>query len=139
MSLDKLKTMKLILLTGGESRRGWTRLGNDTVLYENGVPESKNNRCYASFHRHGGVCGVGMLRSVIETSGEILIIGITAKPLYPAGVEALKSDVTSYQNSERIRDDEEVGGVHNSVDDFVMKFGAKEPYLVDANREGKDV
>jgi len=58
MSLEKARTMKLNLWSGGESRRGWIRLGNDMPGATRCVPESKNNRYNASIHRHGGVCGV---------------------------------------------------------------------------------
>jgi len=63
------KPMKLILLTPGESRRGWMTLGKGSSLLERDAPVSKNNRCIESSHRHGGVREVGMLRSVIEKSG----------------------------------------------------------------------
>ena len=73
MSLEKEITMKLNPWSGGESRRDWIRLGNDTSSETRSVPESKNNRYDASNHRHGGVGGVGMLRSMIETNREILM------------------------------------------------------------------
>jgi len=71
-----------------------------------------------------------MLRSVIETSREILAVvkvGETSKTLR----------IASYQNSEYVWDCEEVGGVHISDEASVMDCGAKEPYLVDVNREVK--
>jgi len=138
MSLEILRTMKLIPLSEGESRRGWIRLGNDSPSAWRRVPESKNNRCYTSSHRHGGVCGVGMLRSVIETSREILI-GVRFVFLTSSRMAGETTTVTSYQNSKRRSVNEEVGVAHSSDDGFVMKLGAKEPYLVGANREGKDV
>ena len=73
-----------------------------------------------------------MLRSIIVTNREIL----TTVEVN----EATKTScVTSYRNSEYIGNCEEVGGVHSSVDDLVMRFGAKGPYLVDVNRERKDM
>lgn len=68
-----------------------------------------------------------MLRSVIEISREILI---GANSLHK--LEA--TDVTSSLN-ESMMAGKEVGVAHSSVDDSVMEFGAKEPYLVDVNRE----
>ncbi len=132
MSPDITNTMKPILLTPGEGRRGWIRLGNDAAGNPSSVSESKENRCYVSSHRHGGVRGVGMLRSVIEKSREILA---AVFPRQKGGTP----HVASYQNSEDMRSCKEVGRVYSSVDDFVMKFGAKEPYLVDVNREAKDM
>jgi hypothetical protein len=71
-----------------------------------------------------------MLRSVIETSREILaVVAVSKMSKTPC--------MTSYQNSEDAGDCKEVGGVHSSDDGFVMKLGAKEPYLVDVNREVK--
>jgi hypothetical protein len=125
--------MKLSLLTLGESRRGWMKLGNDTISQPSAtrrVPESKNNRYDVSSHRHGGVREVGMLRSVIETSREILAVVAVRKM-------SKTPRMTSYQNREDAGDCKEVGGVHSSDDGFVMKLGAKEPYLVDVNREVK--
>ena len=104
-------------------------LGKDAFLSKGSVSESKSNKCYVSSHCHGGVCEAGMLRGVIETSREIL-----------TGLEISKmtdsSHVTSYRNSENMRNCKEVGGGHNSVDASVLEFGAKEPCLVDVNREG---
>ncbi|MCF6314077.1 MAG: hypothetical protein L3J39_16640 [Verrucomicrobiales bacterium] len=127
--------MKPILLTPGEGRRGWMKLGNDASLLKRSVPESKNNRCYVSSHRHGGVREVGMLRSVIETSREVL-----ADALSPSGNgEPEATHIASCRNSKGVRVCEEVGGGRSSDDGFVMKHGAKEPYLVEVNREGKDM
>ena len=79
-----------------------------------------------------------MLRSVIETSREVLI-GVRFVFLTSSRMAGETTTVTSYQNSKRRSVNEEVGVAHSSDDGFVMKHGAKEPYLVDANREGKDV
>ncbi len=111
------------------------KLGNDASLSEGSVPESKNNRSYVSSHRHGGVREVGMPRSVIETSREIL----ADISLLPSNGAHEITHIASCRNSEGVRVCEEVGGVHSSDDGFVMKHGAKEPYLVGVNREGKDM
>lgn len=129
MSLENATTMKLSLSDYGESRWGWIRLGNDALFLKRsgGVPESKNNRCYASSHRHGGVGGVGMLRSVIETNREILTdVEIN---------EAIKTTRTTSPCDKGVVVCEEVGVAHSSVDASVMECRAKEPYLVDVNRE----
>ncbi len=110
-------------------------LGNDTSLSslsKESVPESKNNRQYVSSHHHGGVREVGMLRSVIDITREILIDAEIN--------EAIKATrITSCDYSKNTLVDEEVGGANKSVDGFVMKLGAKKPYLVDVNRERKDM
>jgi hypothetical protein len=130
-----LYTMKLNLLTPDESRWDWMNLGNDaslTLTSEGSIPESKSNRCYVSSHRHGGVRGVGMLRSVIDIIREILIdaeIGKTIKATH----------IASCHNSKGVMVGKEVGGVYSSVDVPVMGYGAKRPYLVDVNRERKDM
>jgi hypothetical protein len=127
-----LYTMKLSLLTPDESRRDWMKLGNDASLREGSVRESKNNRCYVSSHHHGGVREVGMLRSVIETSREILTDAEINEAIKATGI-------SSCQNSKGVMVDEEVGVARSSVDAPVMGSGAKGPYLVDVNREGRDV
>jgi hypothetical protein len=71
-----------------------------------------------------------MRRSDIETSREILINAESGKP-------EKATCITSY-NGKGALVHQEVGGVHSSVDGFVMKHGAKEPYLVDVNREVKE-
>ncbi len=110
-------------------------LGNDTPFaqkVERSIPESKNNRQYVSSHHHGGVREVGMLRSVIDITREILIDAEIN--------EAIKATrITSCDNSKNAMVGEEVGGANKSVDGFVMKLGAKKPYLVDVNRERKDM
>lgn len=121
--------MKLNLWSGGESRRGWIRLGNDMPGATRCVPESKNNRYNASIHRHGGVCGVGMLRSMIETSREILRDAETNKTVRATCV------TSPLPLGKGVLVCEEVGVVHSSEDALVMSSGAKEPYLVDVNRE----
>jgi hypothetical protein len=135
MSLDNLIPMKLILLTPGESRRGWMKLGNDASLSERRISESKNNRHHVSSHRHGGVREVGMLRSVIETSRE----NLTDTPSFPRNGRQGKTHNSSCRTSKSVLVCEEVGGVHSSDEGFVMKHGAKEPYLVEVNRERKDM
>ena len=118
-----------------ERRRDWIRLGKDSSSRARRVSESKNNWCYASSHRHGGVCGVGMLRSVIETSREILI-----DILSPFRNESCETThIASCYNSKGVMVGKEVGGVYSSVDVPVMGYGAKRPYLVDVNRERKDM
>ena len=96
--------------------------GNDASLKEGSVPESKNNRCIESSHHHGGVREVGMLRSVIEKSREILAdakineaIKVTGNP--------------SCRNSKGALVSEEVGVVRSSDEVSVMENGAKGPYL----------
>lgn len=54
-------------------------LGKDASLSERSVPESKSNKCDVSSHRHDGVREVAMLRSVIETSREILAAVVVSK------------------------------------------------------------
>jgi len=73
---------------------------------------------------------VGMLRSDIETNREILMNA-------EAGEPAKATRITScYGKGALVH--QEVGGAHSSDDGFVMKHGAKEPYLVDVNREAKE-
>ena len=127
MSLDKQTTMKLNLLARGESRRGWIRLGNGASISGGRASESKNNKCYASSYRHGGVGGVRMLRSVIETSREILIDAKVNK--------ATKATHIASPSDKNVMLHEEVGVANMSDDAPVMGCGAKEPYLVDVNRE----
>lgn len=131
MSLENATPMKLSLSDYGESRWGWIRLGKDAPVINRSVPESKNNRYDASSQHHGGVGGVGMLRNGIETNREILTDGMNSKEVKP-------THATSHPDKS-VLVCEEVGGVHSSDDGFVMKLGAKGPYLVDVNREGKDV
>jgi len=76
-----------------------------------------------------------MLRSEIETSREILID--TSSPFRNGSVEI--THTTSCLNSKGVLVGKEVGGVYSSVDVPVMGYGAKRPYLVDVNREGKDM
>ena len=74
MSLEMCKnTMKLTYWLARESRRDRVRLGISSSLKKRRVLETKDNRCYAPDHRHGGVCVVGMLGSDSETSREILV------------------------------------------------------------------
>ena len=117
MSLEKAKTtMKPSLWVMGEGRRNVIRLGNDTLSSTQGgrsVPESRNNGCYASRYRHGGVSGVGMWRSEAGKRRGILICDVQASR-------------------------KEAGKVHSSVEALVMRRGAKEPYLVAVNRRVKD-
>lgn len=123
--------MKLNPWSGGESRRDRISLGNDMSSETRSVSESKNNRYDASNHRHGGVGGVGMLRSMIETSREIL---------RDAEVRvAVRATRTASPSDKGALVCEEVGVAHSSVNAPVMGSGAKEPYLVDVNREGKEV
>lgn len=129
MCLENATTMKLSLSDYGESRWGWIRLGNDAPVLNRSVRESKNNRCYASSQHHGGVGGVGMLRNVIEINREILTDGMNSKEVMPTH--------TTSPSDKSVVVCEEVGGVHSSDDGFVMKLGAKGPYLVDVNREAR--
>ncbi len=103
-------------------------LGNDASLSERSVPESKNNRQYVSSHHHGGVREVGMLRSVIDITREILIDAEINE-----AIEATR--ITSCDNSKNVMVGEEVGGANKSVDNLCNEDGAKKPYLVDVNRE----
>jgi hypothetical protein len=79
MRLENTTTMKLSLSDYGESRWDWIRLGNDALVISRSVRESKNNRCYASIHPHGGVRGAGMLSNMIETNREILTYSKNSK------------------------------------------------------------
>jgi hypothetical protein len=63
-----------------------------------------------------------MLRNVIETSREILI---SANGLHKPEATGVTSSL-----NENIM-------AHSSVEDSVMEIGAKEPYLVDVNREAR--
>jgi len=111
--------MKLILLTPGESRRGWMTLGKGSSLLERDAPVSKNNRCIESSHRHGGVREVGMLRSVIEKSREILTGAKKSKK-----IEATR--ITSCKHSKGVLVSEEVGVARSSEDASVMERGGGE-------------
>lgn len=68
-----------------------------------------------------------MLRNVIETNREIL-----------TDVSLMKVSKTTHTASPCDKSAavyEEVGVAHSSVETSVMERGAKEPYLVDVNRE----
>ena len=123
--------MKLNPWSGGESRRDWIRLGNDTSSETRSVPESKNNRYDASNHRHGGVGGVGMLRRVMKLRGEIL------KCAYR--IYSYEQQASQAYKGKGVLALEEVGEARSSVEALVMRCGAKEPYFGDVNREAKDV
>lgn len=113
MSLENINSMKLNLWELGENRWGWIRLGNGASAKSRSVRESKNNRCHVSNYHYGGVSGVRMWRSVIETKRE-----------NPTQTPELRR---------------EVGEVHSSDDSPVMGGGAKEPYLVAVNSEAKEM
>lgn len=113
MSLENINFMKLNPWDTDENRWGWIRLGNGTSAESRRVKESKNNRYHISNYHHGGVNGVRMWRSVIETKREI-----------PTQAPELRR---------------EVGEVHSSDDSPVMGGGVKEPYLVAVNREAKEM
>ena len=132
MSLDTYRTMKPIPWGRGEGRWEQIRLGNNAIPARNGVSESKHNRCYASAHRHGGVGGVGMLRSRVGKRGEILS---SAEVLCRHQQQAFQV----FQNDKDALARKEVGGAHSSDEALVMRSGAKGLYLVDVNQEGKDV
>jgi len=125
-------TMKPNILEWCEGRRDLIRTGNDTPLKRKSVPESRNNRCNASNHHRSGVGEVGMLRSEIEISREILMEAKSYKKLKATSTTSCK-----HSKGELIY--EEVGMVHSSVEVPVMGHRAKEPYLVDVNREKKDM
>ena len=72
-----------------------------------------------------------MLRSVIETSREILIDAKINK--------ATKATHIASPSDKNVMLHEEVGVANMSDDAPVMGCGAKEPYLVDVNREETDV
>lgn len=130
MSLEKQSTMKQSYLVFSECRWDWIRLGNGGSTKGGYIRESKNNGCYASNHRHGGVCEVGMLRSVIETSREILISVVRKHDPNTTSGTSFDEAILAY---------EEVGVAHSSVEAPVMGRRAKEPYLVDVNREAKEM
>ena len=111
MSLESVKTMKQNSSHNCECRRGWIRLGKGVSSFARRVRESRNNRCYASNHRHGGVCEVGMLRSEIKTSREI-----------PRSVEEWHdSDTTTHTSPCKVSvASGEVGMVHSSDETPVM-------------------
>jgi hypothetical protein len=112
-------------------------LGNGKSLKEGEAPEAKNNRCIESSHRHGGVREVGMLRNVIATISEILIDAKRAE----RESEANKATrIASCFSTARVRWSVRKSEGHVVVlIGFVMKQGARAPYLVDVNREGKDM
>jgi len=94
MSLETYKnTMKLTYWLARESRWGQIRIGtNASCNHAGSVPESKDNRCNASVHRHGGVCVVGMLRSGLETSREIHVRAEEWECSEATGVTSVKSE-----------------------------------------------
>ena len=95
-----------------ECRRNWIRLGNGASTESRSVRESKNNRCNASNYCHGGVYEVGMLRSDTETRRDILM----------NAEERHLSEATNYTSLGKVDlIDEEVGGVHSSVETSVME------------------
>jgi len=108
------------------------RTGNDTPLKKKSVLEFRNNRCNASNHHRSGVGEVGMPRSEIETNREILM---EAK----SHIKLDATDTTSCKHSESVLFYKEVGMAHSSVDVSVMEHRTKGSYLVDVNREEKDM
>ena len=115
-----LLTTKLSFYDVSESRRVWVRLGNNASANCRSIPESKNNRYDAPKHHCGGVCGVGMLRSEIETSREILMSAKEEHYSKATTHTSLTKDKVSLAY-------EEVGGVHKSVKSFVMKEEQRSP------------
>ncbi len=73
---------------------------------------------------------VGMQRSDIETSREILMNVLAGEPAETTRISShYGKGVLVYQ---------EVGVAHSSAETSVMERGAKGPYLVDVNREAKE-
>ena len=132
MSLDTYRTMKPIPWARGEGRRDEIRFGIEASSLKRSFLESKHNRYHASHYRHGGVCEVGVLRSIVGKRGEILT---SADDLYRHQQQTLQV----FQTDKDVLAREEVGGAHSSVEAFVMRSRAKGLYLVDVNQEGKDV
>jgi len=132
MSLDINKTsIQPIPCVMGEGRWGVVRLGmSASALKSRSVLESKNNRYHAPHHRYGGVGGVRMWRSSMERREEVLC--------RVKGVGNLMQQKLQAWERKGLLAMQEVGEVHNSFEVLVMRHGAKEPYLVAVNREGKD-
>jgi len=72
-----------------------------------------------------------MWRSRMGTRAEILSCVLELGNLRQQELQAVK------RKSSLAR--QEVGEVHSSVEALVMRSGAKEPYLVEVNREGKEM
>ena len=131
MSLETCQSMKPIPCVRGEGRRGEIRLGIEASSLRGSFLESKNNRCNASHHRHGGVGGVGMLRRVMKLREEILKCACR--------LQACEQQASQAYKSKGVLALEEVGEAHSSEEALVMRCGAKEPNFGDVNREAKDV
>ena len=131
MSLETEQTMKPIPWGRGEGRWDEIRFGIEASSLRGSFLESKDNRCNASHHRHGGVCGVGMLRRVMKLKGEILKC---AYRFYTYKQQALQA-----YKGKGVLASEEVGEAHSSEEALVMRCGTKEPYFGDVNREAKDM
>ena len=130
MSLESARTTKPSILEWCEGRRDLIRSGNDPLELIKRVPESRNNGSNASNHHRSGVGEVGMLGSEIETSREI--------PVNAEGESRGKVHHKS-QTRQGCSVHGEVGMVRSSVDAPVMGCRAKGSYLVDVNREEKDM
>ena len=130
MSLENCQTMKPIPWGLGEGRWDEIRLGIEASSLRRSFLESKNNRCNASHHRHGGVSGVGMLRRVMKLRGEILSRATS--------IRMREQQASQVRENKDVLAWEEVGKAHSSEEALVMRCGAKEPYFVDVNKEVKD-
>ena len=131
MSLETEQTMKPIPWDRGEGRWDEIRLGIGASSLRRSVLESKDNRCNASHHHHGGVGGVGMLRRVMKLRGEIL------KCAYR--IYSYEQQASQAYKGKGVLALEEVGEARSSEEALVMRCGAKEPYFGDVNREAKDM
>ena len=131
MSLVSCQSMKPIPWVRGEGRWDEIRFGIGASSLRRSVLESKDNRCNASHHHHGGVCGVGMLRRVMKLRGEILKC---AYRIYP-----MSNRHPKLTKARGVLALEEVGEARSSEEALVMRCGAKEPYFGEVNREAKDV
>lgn len=133
MSLDTYRTMKPIPWDRGEGR--WELVKISMPLLQpcdcSGRRKSEDNRCHVLAYRHGGVSGVGMLRSIMGKRGEILT---SADAYCKHRQQTLQATLGKGVLAEK-----EVGGAHSSNEALVMRSGAKGLYLVDVNQEGKDV
>jgi len=110
----------------------WSELVTMLLKKIRGILEFRNNRYYVSHYHRSGVGEVGMLRSEIETSREILM---EAK----SHIKLDATDTTSCKHSESVLFYKEVGMAHSSADVSVIEHRTKQPYLIDVNREEKDM
>lgn len=136
MSLVKFKSVKPSYSRYSEGWQEWLKTSKGRIAVSGAVGESGDNSYHVSIHHHGGVSGDGMFGSNMEISREILT---DAEPK-EAGEATC---ITSCQNSKGVLVCQEVGVAHSSARPARERSsckgsGAKEPYLVNVNREAKE-